>query len=49
MKRSRIGLLWYVAALLFFLAAILKTGNRAGNLVLGAVSLCLAMSFNRKK
>jgi hypothetical protein len=49
MISTRIGLLWFVAAVLFFFAAMLRAENNAVYIALGVVFLILGINFNRKK
>jgi hypothetical protein len=49
MTTTRIGLLWFVLAVLFFLAATVRAENSAVYIALGVVFLILSINFNRKK
>jgi hypothetical protein len=49
MTNARMGLLWFVAAVLFFFAAMVRAENNAVYIALGVVFLVLGINFNRKK
>jgi hypothetical protein len=49
MTNQRIGLIWFVAAVLFFLAAMLRDENRAVYIAVGVVFLVLGTGFSKKK
>jgi hypothetical protein len=49
MTNPRIELLWFVAAILFFLAAMFRDEDRAVYIAVGVVFLVLGTGFNRKK
>ncbi len=49
MTNTRIGLLWFVAAILFFVAAMLRDESRAVYIAVGVVFLILGSGFSRKK
>lgn len=49
MTNPKIGLLWFVAAVLLFVAAMLREENRAVYIALGVVFLTLGTGFARKK
>ena len=48
MTNARIGLLWFVAAVLFFLAAMVRAENNAVYIALGVVFLVLGSNSRRK-
>ena len=49
MTNPRIGLLWFAAAVLLFLAAMLRDENRAAYIAVGVVFLVLGSGYGRKK
>ena len=49
MTNLKIELLWFVAAILFFVAAMLRAENRAVYIAVGVVFLILGTGFSRKK
>jgi uncharacterized membrane protein len=49
MTKARIGLLWFVAAILFFVAAMVNAKNSAVYIAVGVVFLILSINFIRKK
>jgi hypothetical protein len=49
MTNARISLLWFVAAVLFFFAAMVRAENNAVYIALGVVFLILGINSNRKK
>ena len=49
MTNARLSLLWFVAAVFFFLAAMVRAENSAVYIALGVVFLILGINFNRKK
>lgn len=49
MTNSRIGLLWFVGAVLFFLAAMVKPENSAVYIAVGVVFLILSINFKAVK
>ena len=49
MTNQRIGLLWFAAAVLFFLAAMLRAENRAVYIAVGVVFLVLGTGLSKKK
>jgi hypothetical protein len=49
MTNQRIGLVWFAAAVLFFLAAMLRDENRAVYIAVGVVFLVLGTGFSKKK
>ncbi len=49
MTNSRIRLLWFVGAVLFFFAAMVSAENNAVYIAVGVVFLILGTNFSRKK
>ena len=49
MTKARIGLLWFVAAILFFVAAMVREEPKAVYIALGVVFLILGINSHRKK
>ena len=49
MTNARLGLLWFVVAVLFFLAAMVKAENSAVYIALGVVFLTLGAASKRKR
>jgi hypothetical protein len=49
MKKARIGLLWFVVAVLFILIAMVRAENKAVYIALGAVFLILGIASSRRK
>lgn len=49
MTKARLRLLWFVVAVLFFLAAMVRAENNAVYIAVGVVFLILSIDFNRKK
>ena len=49
MTNPKLGLLWFFAAILFFVVAMIRDENRAVYIALGVVFLVLGTGFNRKK
>jgi len=49
MSKARIGLLWFVAAIIFFVVAMVRTENSAVYIALGVVFLIFAINSQRKK
>jgi hypothetical protein len=49
MTSARIGLLWFVAAVLFLIAAMVSAENNAVYIAVGMIFLILGTNFSRKK
>lgn len=49
MTSARIGLLWFVGAVLFFIAAMVNAENKAVYIAVGVVFLTLSIGFNKQK
>ena len=49
MTNPKVGLLWFAAAILFFVAAMIRDENRAVYIAVGVVFLVLGTGFTRKK
>jgi hypothetical protein len=49
MTKARIGLLWFVVAILFFVVAMVRTEASAVYIALGVVFLILGGNSSRKK
>jgi 1,4-dihydroxy-2-naphthoate octaprenyltransferase len=49
MATRRIGLIWLIAAVLFFIAAVVRVNERPVFIALGTLSFCLGVLFQRKR
>ena len=49
MTKARIGLLWFVVAILFFVVAMVREETKAVYIALGVVFLILGINSHRKK
>ena len=49
MTKARLRLLWFVVAVLFFLAAMVRAENNAVYIAVGVVFLILSIDFNKRR
>lgn len=49
MTNPKIAFLWFVAAILFFVVAMLRDENRAVYIAVGVVFLAVGTGFSKKK